>query len=158
MPQNLDGSQQEPRGAATVTLEEVPSVLQLHTSEPSINRRIERTSHQSTRPSVRWEEGTVDNENLNRKKTKICCIFHPQEEIDEDGEGRYSDHEHPPPSPSSSSSSSSSSSESDNDNRLNPEDRRQRRIERRRRKLNKERSVSPNAYEVQPDYSQHRQK
>ncbi|KAK9897939.1 hypothetical protein P389DRAFT_63598 [Cystobasidium minutum MCA 4210] len=25
---------------------------------------------------VTWQEGTVDNEFLNRKKSKICCIFH----------------------------------------------------------------------------------
>ena len=27
---------------------------------------------------VRWAEGTVDNEDLCRKKSKNCCIFHAQ--------------------------------------------------------------------------------
>ena len=27
---------------------------------------------------VHWVEGTVDNENLGRKKSNVCCIFHAQ--------------------------------------------------------------------------------
>ena len=30
------------------------------------------------RPTVRWEEGTVDNEGMGRKSSKRCCIFHKQ--------------------------------------------------------------------------------
>ncbi|CAF1088373.1 unnamed protein product [Rotaria sp. Silwood1] len=26
-------------------------------------------------PRVRWTEGTIDNENLNKKKSKCCCIY-----------------------------------------------------------------------------------
>ncbi|KAI9028680.1 phosphatase inhibitor-domain-containing protein [Hyaloraphidium curvatum] len=26
---------------------------------------------------VQWDENVVDNEKLNRKKSKVCCIFHP---------------------------------------------------------------------------------
>ncbi|CAH6720186.1 type 1 phosphatases regulator Ypi1p [[Candida] jaroonii] len=26
---------------------------------------------------VKWTEETVDNENMGKKKTKICCIYHP---------------------------------------------------------------------------------
>ena len=37
-------------------------------------------------PKVRWTEGTVDNEHMNKKKTKICCIFHPQRSFDEEVE------------------------------------------------------------------------
>lgn len=32
---------------------------------------------------VRWTEDVVDNENMNKKKSKICCIFHPQREFGE---------------------------------------------------------------------------
>ncbi|CCC68555.1 hypothetical protein NCAS_0B04710 [Naumovozyma castellii] len=133
-------------GSQTVSVEELPSVLQLRANETEIQHERQPTP---ARSRVRWEQGTVDNENLNRKKTKICCIFHPQEELDENEQ--HSDHE-----PSSSSSSSSSSSDSDNDKDLGFEERRRRRIERRHRKLQKKRSSSPNAYEVQPDYSNHR--
>lgn len=35
------------------------------------------------KPLVRWTEDTVDNEHMNKKKTKICCIFHPQRQFDD---------------------------------------------------------------------------
>lgn len=37
------------------------------TSFPEIRLRERR---------VHWEEGTVDNENLGRKKSNVCCVFH----------------------------------------------------------------------------------
>lgn len=51
------------------------------------------------RPQVRWTEDVIDNEHMNKKKSKVCCIFHKQRVFGE----------------SSSESSSSSSSESDSD-------------------------------------------
>ncbi|CDZ98642.1 Uncharacterized conserved protein [Phaffia rhodozyma] len=32
---------------------------------------------------VSWVEGTVDNEHLNRKKSKMCCIYHKPRPFDE---------------------------------------------------------------------------
>ncbi|KAK4047428.1 Type 1 phosphatases regulator ypi1 [Microbotryomycetes sp. JL221] len=32
---------------------------------------------------VRWEQQVVDNEGLNRKKSKICCIYHKPKAFDE---------------------------------------------------------------------------
>lgn len=96
--------------------------------------------------NVRWKQDVVDNEHMNKKKTKICCIFHPQEE---DDEGAEHDHEHYPSD--SSDSDSSSSSDSDNDEGLNKSERRQRRIERRKEKLNNG-EYKTNAYEFQPKY------
>lgn len=32
------------------------------------------------RRRVRWSQETIDNEHLNKKKSNICCIFHPQNE------------------------------------------------------------------------------
>lgn len=29
------------------------------------------------RPQVRFTDETIDNEHLNRKKSKVCCIKHP---------------------------------------------------------------------------------
>ena len=43
-------------------------------------------------PKVRWTEGTVDNEHMNKKKTKICCIFHPQRSFDEEVEDDKHNH------------------------------------------------------------------
>ncbi|GEQ68530.1 hypothetical protein JCM33374_g2198 [Metschnikowia sp. JCM 33374] len=34
-------------------------------------------------PRVRWTSDVVDNEHLEKKKSKICCIFHPQREFGE---------------------------------------------------------------------------
>ncbi|SCV68151.1 BQ2448_272 [Microbotryum intermedium] len=34
-------------------------------------------------PRVQWQDGVVDNEMLNRKKSKICCIYHKPKEFDE---------------------------------------------------------------------------
>ncbi|CAI4061020.1 hypothetical protein SKDZ_06G0670 [Saccharomyces kudriavzevii ZP591] len=144
---NIGSEQQQIVGSRTVSVEEVPAVLQLRaTQEPS---RTEGA--RSTRHNVRWEESVIDNENMNKKKTKICCIFHPQDEPDEECH-------HPPDHDESSSSSSSSSSESEDEKDLDFNERRKRRLERRHRNLETKRSYSPNAYEFQPDYSEHRRK
>jgi protein phosphatase 1 regulatory subunit 11 len=42
---------------------------------------------------VSWREDTVDNEDMQKKKSKICCIFHKDDEScdsddDEDDEGK----------------------------------------------------------------------
>lgn len=65
-------------------------------------------SNRRSRPRVTWTEDTVDNENLNRKKSKICCIYHPP-----DDECECSSEESEDSGSSTSSSSSSSDSESD---------------------------------------------
>ncbi|RKP02724.1 hypothetical protein CXG81DRAFT_24604 [Caulochytrium protostelioides] len=57
-------------------------------------------------PRVRWDESTVDNEGMGRKKSKVCCIYHKPHKVRQPGEPRGSD---------SSSSSSSSDSDSDSD-------------------------------------------
>ncbi|KMZ73246.1 Protein phosphatase 1 regulatory subunit 11 [Zostera marina] len=43
---------------------------------------------------VSWKEGTVDNEFLNKKSSKKCCIFHKQKPFDEDYSDDESDHDH----------------------------------------------------------------
>lgn len=55
---------------------------------------------------VRWASDVVDNEHLNRKKTKICCIYHPSTEFGESEEESLSE---------SSDGNSSSESDSDSD-------------------------------------------
>ena len=50
------------------------------------------------RPRVRWAEGTVDNEDLNRKKSKCCCIFHkPHNPDDLSGDESEADDDALPP-------------------------------------------------------------
>ncbi|OIW08025.1 hypothetical protein TanjilG_20126 [Lupinus angustifolius] len=36
------------------------------------------------RKKVSWKEGTVDNEFMQKKSSKKCCIFHKQKPFDED--------------------------------------------------------------------------
>lgn len=71
---------------------------------------------------MRWTDDTVDNEHMNKKKTKICCIFHPQREFDEGSSCE-----------SCGSSSDSSSDESENEHESG-------------------KTGTPNAYEHQPHY------
>ncbi|XP_063934558.1 uncharacterized protein LOC135146322 [Zophobas morio] len=42
---------------------------------------------------VHWAEDTVDNENLNKKKSKSCCIFSKQKSFDQSGSDSGSDSE-----------------------------------------------------------------
>ncbi|AAS54494.1 AGR005Cp [Eremothecium gossypii ATCC 10895] len=131
----------------TVTVSETSQILQLRANQ---TEQVPKLAKKEQKSKVRWDENVVDNEHMNKKKTKICCIFHPQQNFDDEDGGEC---EH-----ASSSASSSSSSESENDTSMDFEARRQARIARRRQKLERKRSSSPNAYEYQPDYSQYRQK
>ena len=127
----------------TISIQNGPAVIRLRASEQASS---------SNDNNVRWQTDVIDNENMNKKKTKICCIYHPQDEDEDEGVQCTSDHEHP------GDESSSSSSESDNDKDLDFEERRRRRVERRHRKLTTNTKSDPNAYEVQPDYIKHREK
>jgi len=40
---------------------------------------------------IKWAEGTVDNEGLGRKKSKVCCIYHAPRGIDESSDESSSD-------------------------------------------------------------------
>eukprot|EP00592_Proboscia_alata_P009512 CAMPEP_0194360586 /NCGR_PEP_ID=MMETSP0174-20130528/7933_1 /TAXON_ID=216777 /ORGANISM="Proboscia alata, Strain PI-D3" /LENGTH=118 /DNA_ID=CAMNT_0039132155 /DNA_START=186 /DNA_END=542 /DNA_ORIENTATION=- len=63
------------------------------------------------RPSVRWEEGVIDNEGLGRKSSKRCCIFHKQRGFGESSTDS---------SDSDASNSSGSSSDGGPSNKANP--------------------------------------
>ncbi|KAD3068011.1 hypothetical protein E3N88_35891 [Mikania micrantha] len=43
---------------------------------------------------VTWKEGTVDNEFLQKKSSKKCCIFHKQIPFDEDSSDDDDCHHH----------------------------------------------------------------
>lgn len=42
---------------------------------PSPTLVLELHRPTNTGPRVRWSEGTVDNEYMNKKKSKCCCIY-----------------------------------------------------------------------------------
>ncbi|PWA80997.1 hypothetical protein CTI12_AA190330 [Artemisia annua] len=59
-----------------VTVETQPaSATQTQTITLTLNPRKKK---------VTWKEGTVDNEFLQKKSSKKCCIFHKEKPFDED--------------------------------------------------------------------------
>ncbi|KAJ2868789.1 Type 1 phosphatases regulator ypi1 [Coemansia erecta] len=43
----------------------------------------ERQQPRSRGPQVRWTDDTVDNEDMNKKKSKVCCIFRKERQFGE---------------------------------------------------------------------------
>ncbi|CEP63546.1 type 1 protein phosphatase-activating protein YPI1 LALA0_S08e04984g [Lachancea lanzarotensis] len=144
----------ETRGGSSVAISEPVPVLQLR---GATSNHPTKDLDEGQRSKVHWKEDVVDNEHMNKKKSKVCCIFHPQQNF-EDIDAKECDHHHSHDEASSSSSSSSSESDAENSRGMDFESRRKARKERRHRKLQQKRSSSPNAYEVQPDYSKYRDK
>ncbi|CCE62716.1 hypothetical protein TPHA_0D00730 [Tetrapisispora phaffii CBS 4417] len=147
MSRNLQQSQQLTEESRTLQTQNRSNIIKL--------RAPKKEKSKSNEQGVRWKSDVIDNENMNKKKTKICCIFHPNVENEEDLEDDYcTEHSHDEPH----EESSSSSSESENEKDLDFDERRRRRIERRHRKLKENSTVSPNAYEIQPDYTEYRKR
>ncbi|KAK1587667.1 hypothetical protein Q3G72_015629 [Acer saccharum] len=67
----------------TVTLEN-PASGQSQSLVLRLNRRKKK---------VTWKEGTVDNELMQKKSSKKCCIFHKDKPFDEDSSDD-DDHDH----------------------------------------------------------------
>ncbi|TXG73501.1 hypothetical protein EZV62_002080 [Acer yangbiense] len=67
----------------TVTLEN-PASRQSQSLVLQLNRRKKK---------VTWKEGTVDNELMQKKSSKKCCIFHKDKPFDEDTSDD-DDHDH----------------------------------------------------------------
>lgn len=145
---------QDMEGSQTICLQEATPVLTLRAASNSLDE--DDKSKEKDQSNVRWKQDVIDNEHMNKKKTKICCIYHPQDSDEElEGNTESNDHfhfHHNENNEENSDSDSSSSSESDNDKGLNRYERRQRRIIRRHEKLNNETEYKTNAYEYQPKY------
>lgn len=89
---------------------------------------------------MHWTDDVVDNEHMNKKKSKICCIFHPQREFGEC-------------SSDSDSGLSDSSSDESGDERGRPCNHNHDHDEEHNHNHGKKaRESSPNAYEKQPHY------
>ncbi|XP_068639622.1 protein phosphatase 1 regulatory subunit INH3 [Aristolochia californica] len=65
------------------------SSAQNHLPQQSLTLRLSRR----LKKKVSWKEGTVDNEFLQRKSSKKCCIFHKQKQFDEDNSDDDDDHD-----------------------------------------------------------------
>lgn len=59
---------------STVVVEEQPSNCTV----------VAMTLKKKKNKTVRWEEGTIDNEFLNKKKSKKCCIYTPSRSFDDE--------------------------------------------------------------------------
>lgn len=143
-----EGTAKGATGSTTQTIADSPqSVLHLRANidvSQTENTAQDETHDSNLRPRVRWSEDTIDNENMGKKKSKICCIFHPNREF-----GESSDE-------SLSSPSDSSDESGDEKNTGKPE-----KNGSRKDKNNKHRrhcrghdpeGSMPNAYERQPKY------
>lgn len=135
----MPGIQQQtgPQLQTRTETEQPPPVLHLRP------RGEKEKQKKKSRSQVRWTDDVVDNEHMNKKKSKICCIFHPQREFGEC-------------SSDSDSGSSDSSSDESGDERGRPcnhnHDHENSSNDNEKAKLCKQRSSSPNAYEKQPHY------
>lgn len=118
-------------GSQTTTAAAAPAVLRLRPTEQATKEKTKKKS----RSRVRWTEDVVDNEHMNKKKSKICCIFHPQREFGE--------------SSGESSGSSSDSSDSSGDEK-NEGSSHEHEAGCKHHRIKKK--PSPNAYERQPHY------
>ncbi|KAI8078944.1 phosphatase inhibitor-domain-containing protein [Gilbertella persicaria] len=97
--------------------------------------RLRGDMNSRRRRVIQWDENVIDNEHMNKKKSKVCCIYHKPRPVGE----------------SSDSSSSSSSSENDSDSEDSHTGHCSHRHGKKKKKRNP-RDVSPNAYERQPVY------
>lgn len=72
--------QQEEPGSSTLSGPGQADVVRLRLQEPA--EGPSSTDHASSR-RVRWDEQTVDNEHMGRKKSKCCCIYRKPRAFDE---------------------------------------------------------------------------
>lgn len=127
------------------------TVVEAITSQTNDSGTLHLAAEAPERPSVRWTDDVIDNEHMNKKKSKVCCIFHKNRPFGESSSDE-----------SSSSSGSDSDSDSDSGSRNNGhnhQDHCDHSKQRRRRRAKKlEREPSPNAYERQPKYNVNKEK
>lgn len=70
------------RTETLVVPEVVNPILHLRTSLGTLEEKTKKKKSKA-KSNVKWEEDVVDNEHLGKKKSKICCIFHPNREFGE---------------------------------------------------------------------------
>ncbi|KAF8340327.1 phosphatase inhibitor-domain-containing protein [Cantharellus anzutake] len=73
-----------PDGSRTITIHDVSAPEVSYHDVGSHPRPVLRLRGGPRRQQrVVWKEGTIDNENCGRKKSKICCIYHKPKRFDE---------------------------------------------------------------------------
>ena len=74
---------QLPTGASSTTMTTVAEAPSSSATEPAAPLVLKLRGKRTRR--LRWADDVVDNEDLDRKKSKCCCIFHPSEREADDG-------------------------------------------------------------------------
>ncbi|CAK7354606.1 unnamed protein product [Dovyalis caffra] len=79
-----------PSSSTTTTILENP------TQQQQQQQQLQTLTLRLNRPKkkVSWKEGTVDNEFMQKKSSKICCIFHKEKPFDEDDSDDDCSHDH----------------------------------------------------------------
>ncbi|XP_953384.1 uncharacterized protein TA10180 [Theileria annulata] len=58
------------------TVETVTKDIEKEVEENSIDSEMgQNCPNSSTQKSVTWDQNTIDNENMNKRSSKSCCIF-----------------------------------------------------------------------------------
>lgn len=78
MANSIDGTSMNVEGCSTETVTITAAPARPHS--PTLVLELHRPTE--TGPRVRWSEETVDNEFLNRKKSKCCCVFTKDHDAD----------------------------------------------------------------------------
>lgn len=79
------------RAAASATVQEASEP---DAKEPEVVPLVLRRVENPPRRHVEWSGDTVDNEHLDKKSSKICCVYHKPKAFDESSD--ESDYEQPP--------------------------------------------------------------
>lgn len=79
-------------GTTTITTTETDQPVRAHS--PTLILELHRAT--DTGPRVRWTEETIDNEFMNKKKSKCCCIYtKPHDpELDDDKNTEVDEFDH----------------------------------------------------------------
>ncbi|MCO5591719.1 hypothetical protein L7F22_045711 [Adiantum nelumboides] len=80
-------------GSFTITLRETPPPPPPAPAGPlSAPQVLTLRLAPRRKKTVSWQDGTVDNEFLNRRSSKKCCIFHKEKPFDEDSSDDDDEH------------------------------------------------------------------
>uniref|UniRef100_A0A1Q3FE20 E3 ubiquitin-protein ligase PPP1R11 n=1 Tax=Culex tarsalis TaxID=7177 RepID=A0A1Q3FE20_CULTA len=80
-----------PSGSRTIT-EQIPSDSSSSSSQPPVLRL--RLQKPRSSKKVQWTNGTVDNEHMNKKKSKCCCVYVKPREFGESSSESEDECEH----------------------------------------------------------------
>ncbi|KAF9950257.1 Type 1 phosphatases regulator ypi1 [Mortierella alpina] len=77
------GPQPATYGSRTMTLDPTQTNEEDPGAEDHVHGVLELSGEPSEGRRVQWDDDVVDNEHMNKKKSKICCIFKKQKEFGE---------------------------------------------------------------------------